>query len=487
MHSLARPSSQRVLSVDVLRGLTIALMILVNDPGDWSHVYSQLDHAPWNGFTLTDFVFPNFLFLVGVSIILSLFNRIARSPGGTLDAATRRTLALHILRRALTIFAIKMALTAFPHFHWTHLRIFGVLTRIALCYLAAGLLCLVVWNARPRVRILVVSTAALLIGYWILMRFVPVPGLAVASPVDAIPTHSISILDPEHNLAAWLDRVFNAFTQHFLHTGSLYNRTHDPEGLLSTLPAIATTLLGCLTGLFLRRATVREASSRPERSGVEAPPHFVRSATESGAPSMAASSPWVGSTATGSATESGAPFMAASSPWVGSTAPDITPTRALLGLILAGLTSILAGLLWNPTFPINKNLWTSSYVLFSAGLSLVLLALCYWFIDMRRLNQSQAGKAILFPWLVFGSNAITAFVLSNFLVELMIWIKVPAGALVNPAAPATRIASWLWTYRHLFARHTSTNITSLAFALAFTALCFLPNLFLWRRKIFLKI
>jgi predicted acyltransferase len=106
---------------------------------------------------------------------------------------------------------------------------------------------------------------------------------------------------------------------------------------------------------------------------------------------------------------------------------------------------------------------------------------------MRRLNQSQAGKAILFPWLVFGSNAITAFVLSNFLVELMIWIKVPAGALVNPAAPATRIASWLWTYRHLFARHTSTNITSLAFALAFTALCFLPNLFLWRRKIFLKI
>jgi predicted acyltransferase len=178
--------------------------------------------------------------------------------------------------------------------------------------------------------------------------------------------------------------------------------------------------------------------------------------------------------------------MAVSSPWVGSTT-DITPTRALLGLILAGLTSILAGLLWNPTFPINKNLWTSSYVLFSAGLSLVLLALCYWFIDMRRLNQSQAGKAILFPWLVFGSNAITAFVLSNFLVELMIWIKVPAGALVNPAAPATRIASWLWTYRHLFARHTSTNITSLAFALAFTALCFLPNLFLWRRKIFLKI
>src|SRR5271156_3917299 len=120
--------SQRVLSIDVLRGLTIALMILVNDPGDWSHTYTQLDHAPWNGFTLTDFVFPNFLFIVGASIIFSMQSRIARGD-------SRRTLALNIIRRAFLIFAIKMFLTAYPHFHYHTLRIYGVLTRIALCYL----------------------------------------------------------------------------------------------------------------------------------------------------------------------------------------------------------------------------------------------------------------------------------------------------------------------------------------------------------------
>src|ERR1035441_8017144 len=143
----------RVLSIDALRGLTIALMILVNDPGDWSHVYTQLDHSPWNGFTLTDFVFPNFLFLVGASIILSLQSRLARGQ-------SRRTLALHMLGRAAVLFAVNLFLAAFPHFHWTHMRIFGVLTRIAVCYLVAGLICLAVWNTRHRARTLVAITAA---------------------------------------------------------------------------------------------------------------------------------------------------------------------------------------------------------------------------------------------------------------------------------------------------------------------------------------
>jgi predicted acyltransferase len=396
----------RVQSVDVLRGLTIALMILVNDPGDWSHVYSQLDHAPWNGFTLTDFVFPSFLFLVGVSIVLSTQARMARGN-------CRATLTGHIFRRAATIFAIKMFLTAFPHFHWTHLRIFGVLTRIAACYLAAGLICLAVWNTRRRATILVAITAALLIGYWALLRFVPIPGLGM-------PGRDIQILDPHANLAAWLDRGFNAFTQHWLHTGSLYNHDRDPEGLLSTLPAVATTLLGVITGLYLTSAEI---------SGNAKALLFVR-----------------------------------------------------YGVLFAAL-----GLAWNRTFPLNKNLWTSSYVLFSAGLSLLLLALFYWLIDIRGASEMRAGKALLWPWLVFGSNAITAFVLSNFIVEVMLWIKVPAGALVNPANPSAHISAWLWTYRYLFARHESTNISSLAFALAFTALCFLPNWILWRKRIFLKV
>jgi predicted acyltransferase len=406
MTSLTNPASQRVLSVDVLRGVTIAFMILVNDPGDWDHVYGQLDHAPWNGFTATDLVFPNFLFLVGVSIILSLRSRIARGE-------TRGTLALHILRRAATLFAIKLFLSAFPHFHVGHLRLYGVLTRIALCYLAAGLLCLAVWNFERRIRMLLGISAALLVGYWALMRFVPVPGFGV-------PTHAMPMLDPDRNLAAWLDRGINAFTQRWLHTGSLYNKTRDPEGLLSSLPAIATTLLGCVTGFTL----------------------------------------------------------------ITDTLSKIARLRMLLGY---GAGCVLLGIVWNRSFPINKNLWTSSYVLFAAGLSLLLLALCYWLVDIRRLNQTRAGHAMLWPWLVFGSNAIFAFCFSNLMVEILLWIKVPGGSLVNAAAPATPISAWLWLYLHVFARQHSTEVTSLAFALAFVVVCFLPNWLLWRHKLFLKI
>src|SRR5271170_2937846 len=139
-------SPTRILSIDVLRGITIAFMILVNDPGDWSHTYTQLDHAKWNGFTLTDLVFPNFLFIVGASIILSLHSRILRGEN-------RRTLALHILRRSAIIFALDLFFGLYPHFHYTHLRLYGVLTRIALCYLCAGLICLVTQRARTLLAI----------------------------------------------------------------------------------------------------------------------------------------------------------------------------------------------------------------------------------------------------------------------------------------------------------------------------------------------
>src|SRR5271168_4530021 len=186
--STSAAPSNRVLSIDVLRGLTIALMILVNDPGDWAHTYAQLDHAKWNGFTLTDLVFPNFLFMVGASIILSMQSRIAHGD-------SKKTLALHILRRSAIIFALDLFFNDFPHFHFTHLRIYGVLTRIALCYLCAGLICLVTQRAD---RLLAIC-AALLLAYWVLMRFVPVPGFGV-------PTDDIPLLDPDRNLAAWLDR-----------------------------------------------------------------------------------------------------------------------------------------------------------------------------------------------------------------------------------------------------------------------------------------
>ncbi len=417
--SVSAPAG-RVLSIDVLRGLTIALMILVNDPGDWAHTYTQLDHAKWNGFTLTDFVFPNFLFLVGVSIILSLSSRVARGD-------SRRVMAGHIARRALVIFVIKMMITAFPHFHYTHFRLFGVLTRIALCYLAAALICLVTQRARTLLAI----TAVLLVGYWGLMRFVPVPGLGM-------PVRDLPLLDPDANLAAWLDRAFSSFTLRTIHTGVLYEHTRDPEGLLSTLPAIATTLLGCVTGLWLR---FPKDCGKNHRKGEEE--HNVLE--------------------------------------------DVLDLDILhhistvTGLLIFGFIALAGGILWNLSFPINKNLWTSSYVLFVAGLSLLVLALCYWLIDMRHLDRSRWGKLLLWPWLVFGSNAITAFVFSNFLVELLIWIKVPNSF------TGKSISVLGWIYQHLFARNGSTNVTSLAFAVCFVLVCFLPNWVLWRRRIFLKV
>jgi predicted acyltransferase len=423
---------QRVLSIDVLRGLTIALMILVNDPGDWAHTYRQLDHAPWNGFTLTDLVFPNFLFLVGASIVFSIQSRIA---AGT----SKRELALHILRRAAILFAIKMALTAFPHFHYTHFRLYGVLTRIALCYLLAGLLCLVLWNSRRLARDLLAVTAGILVGYWLLMRFVPVPGLGT-------PTHEFPILDPDNNLAAWLDRAVSAFTQRWLHTGRLYETTRDPEGLLSTLPALATTLIGSLTALWIRRLRAFNPSSK-SRPSTSQP---ANSTTSRSARRTHASS-------------------------------SISRNRCMNGMTVAGVLCLIAGFDWGLSFPINKNLWTSSYVLYAAGWSLLLLALCFYLVDIQSLNETRIGRRVLFPWLVFGSNALTAYVLSNFLVLTLLWIKVP------DSFTGTSVTAWLWAYRHLFARHASTNITSLAFALVFTALCFVPNLYLYRRKIFLKI
>ncbi len=417
----------RVLSIDVLRGLTMAFMVLVNDPGDGAHTYTQLEHARWNGLTLTDLVFPTFLFLVGASIILSLSTRLARGD-------SRQTLALNIIRRAATIFFIDLFLTAMPLFHLTTLRIYGVLTRIAVCYLVVGLLCLFT----RRTSTLLTISAALLVGYWALMRFVPVPGFG-------IPTHDIPLLDPDRNLAAWLDRGFNSFLQTHLHTGRLYEHTRDPEGILSTLPAFVTTIFGAVTALWLRRPT---------------------SAADVSHPSPLRPDPTSGAT----------PH------------PALTPQaqhQTLRGLLIAALACLLAGRLWNIMFPINKNLWTSSYVLFAAGCSLLGLALCYWLVDILQLqHRSRIGRAALWPWLVFGSNAITAYAMSNVFVKLFHTIRVHDPWIPNPAI---RIPLSGWIYGHLFSRGHSTNLTSLSYAIFFVVLCFLPNLFLWRKRIFLKV
>jgi len=225
-----------MVSLDVFRGATIAAMILVNDPGSWGHIYPPLEHAEWNGWTPTDLIFPFFLFIVGVSLTLSFASRIARG-------ITRRALVIHVVRRSALIFAIGLFLNGFPDFDLSSIRIMGVLQRIALCYLVAGLLYLATFQREPsadrpaRVRANLRVTAAvaivLLVGYWALMTFVPVPGVGSGNFAEG------------KNLANYLDASYLPLRK--------WDGDHDPEGLLSTLPANATCLLGVFAGTLLQK------------------------------------------------------------------------------------------------------------------------------------------------------------------------------------------------------------------------------------------
>lgn len=390
--TVVRPS--RILSVDVLRGVTVALMLLVNDPGDWEHLFRQLDHAEWNGWTLTDLVFPWFLTLMGASLVFSVAARRARGN-------CKATLSGHVLSRAAKIFLLGLLLAYFPRMHWSTLRIWGVLQRIGLVYAGAGLV--VIFTRR--LRWLGVIVAVLLLGYWVLLRWVPVPGAGM-------PGKDIPFMDQTQNIVSWVDRAVSHWTLRWLHTGTLYHKVRDPEGLLSTLPAIASALLGATAGVWMQR----------RRDGV------------------------------------------------------------MEGVLaLAGLVMFSAGELWARWFPVNKNLWTSSYVLVAGGLCLVLLAGCAWLLDRRpREEWRRELRWASWPWLVFGSNAIAAFVFSIVVVKTMLYFKIADS-------DGDRHSLWSLTYENVFARHGSTAWTSLAFAVSFVALCFLPNWWLWRKKMFLRV
>ncbi len=240
---LSNHTSERLVSLDVLRGITVAGMILVTDPGTYSAVYPQLLHAQWQGATGADMVFPCFLVMVGVALTLSLGRRMAQG-------APPRRLWLHLLRRSLIVFAFGLVVNGFPDFHLGTLRLPGVLQRIALCYLLAGSLYLPLRrrfasdsgaDQMRRLLVLAGSACGLLVFYTVLLRFVPVPGFGAGH------------LDSNGSLPAFLDRkVFG--TAHLwiygLTTG--VGVTYDPEGLLSTLPALAATLLGVFAGELLR-------------------------------------------------------------------------------------------------------------------------------------------------------------------------------------------------------------------------------------------
>jgi predicted acyltransferase len=350
-------------------------MLVVNTPGTWSHVFAPLLHAEWHGWTYTDTIFPFFLFIVGVSMALSFGKR--EAEGG------RRKLLVHTLGRALIIFLLGFGINwlSVLLFHRAHVRIPGVLQRIAICYLLAAL----VYLAAGRKALLPIA-AVLLLGYWALMTLVPVPGYGTGR------------LDVEGNLAAYVDRAVLG-----PHTWK-HDPGWDPEGLLSTLPAVATTLLGIAAGEILRSATKGK----------------------------------------------------------------------LIPLIGAGALALSLGLIWSVVFPINKNLWTSSYALFMGGLAAMTLALCIWAVDVK----GWKGWARPFQWL--GMNAIAIFVAADVATIALLWIKVP-GADGKPRSLYSAI------YRSVFDRFTDPRIGSLLFALTFCAFWIAVAGLLFRRRIFLKV
>ena len=391
----------RVISVDMLRGMTVAMMLLVNDPGDWEHVFRQLDHAEWNGWTLTDLVFPTFLFLMGAAMVFSMSARTARGE-------SRKLQSWHVVLRSAKIFALNIAISLFPQMHWNTMRFYGVLTRIALCYLVAGLVLI----ATRRAAVVIVAAVAMLTIYWVLLCCVPVPGAGV-------PGRDIPLLDAVMNLTAWIDRGVVAWTQHWLHTGALFRDTSDPEGLLSTLPAVASTLLGSVAGLAMLRFATTEPGQE-QRSRMH---------------------------------------------------------RVQVWLACAGVVGVALGELWSIWLPVNKNLWTPSFVVLMAGWTSLLLAGCSWLVDGREQPWPRWLRVVTWPWLVFGANAITAFVFSESFVKLMLAIPVPGG-------DGDQNTLWDRTYYGVFARAGSTEWTSLAFAVTFVVFCFMPLWWMWRKKIF---
>jgi predicted acyltransferase len=220
---------ERLVSLDAFRGATIAGMILVNNPGTWSAIYPQLEHAEWNGWTFTDWIFPFFLWIVGVALTMSFASR--REQGNT-----RKQMLIQVIRRSLIIFGIGLFLAGFPSFNLSTIRILGVLQRIAICYLIASLIVLYSNGLRPQILWL----AGLLVSYWLIMKLVPVPDIGTG------------VMERGKNLSAYVDRIFLS--------GHMWGQTKtwDPEGIVSTLPAVATTLFGVLTGHFLRGTFSKE-------------------------------------------------------------------------------------------------------------------------------------------------------------------------------------------------------------------------------------
>ena len=369
------PLSGRLVSLDVFRGATIASMMMVNNAGNWQAVYAPLKHAEWHGWTFTDTIFPSFLWIVGVAMTLSFAKRVERGDD-------RMKLFLHAARRAAIIFALGLLLNLMGKFSIATLRIPGVLQRIAVCYLIAAAVYL--WT---RLRGQLIWTIAPLVVYWALMMLVPVPGIGAGS------------LEKNANLAAYIDSLFLS--------GHMWSstKTWDPEGILSTLPAISTVMFGILAGRMLR-------SSR-------------------------------------------------------------SPSEKTVWLFFSGNGLIFLGGLMDLAFPINKNLWTSSFSVFMAGISSSAFAFCYWLVDVKGWRRWAQ------PFAIYGMNAIAVYVLAGVFATLLgrPWLTGAGGKGLSMKG---------WVYQNVFAVLGSPRNASLMYALSFVLLLYLVAWVMYRRKWFVR-
>jgi predicted acyltransferase len=366
-----RPS--RIPAIDILRGVTIAFMVMVNNPGSYSHIYAGLRHAEWHGFTPVDFIFPFFLFIAGVSINLSL----ARRRQG---AASDREIMLRALRRGAILFFLGILDNGFPYFELETLRIPGVLQRIGIVTFLATTCAL---KLRPKTIATLIP--GLLLAYWALMTMVPIP--EIGDPDLSTMTD---------NLAAWIDRK--------LLGGHLWVHEDqwDPEGILSTIPALCLTLTGLLAGRRLAAL---------DRLGAK--------------------------------------------------------ISSFMGF---GTAMAVSGLVWSLWFPINRWLWTSSFMLFVSGLALYMLALCLWAC------QFPGAARALRPFAVFGSNAIVMYLGSSLLAKALFLLRLPGGENYHDGLYRLFFSSWLPPFA-----------ASAVWAACFALFMFLPAYVLHARKIYIKI
>lgn len=367
-------TTQRYLALDVLRGMTVALMILVNNPGSWGHIYAPLKHAAWHGCTPTDLVFPFFLFVVGVSMFFSF-----SKYGNTLNKES----LLKIGKRTLLIFAIGLFLNSFPQWaaDFSKLRIMGVLQRIALAYGIGAIIVL----ASPRKYLPYIGGAILLL-YWGLL-------------------YSLGGTDP-FSLKGNVTPVIDAAVLGTAHLYRGFGIPFDPEGLFSTIPAIVTVIIGYLIG-----SVVKETEKK----------------------------------------------------------------RVPKTLILFGGAAIVAGLIWALVFPINKPLWTSSYVLYTAGWACLVLSLLIWIIDLKGFSKWTSF------FVVFGMNPLFIFALSG------LWARI-LGRMIHFTDPDGKVISGSTKlYRDVFLPMAGDINGSLLFAISHVVIFWLIGYVLYKKKIFIKV